>query len=131
MLEVVSDFYEVSKQSAAIRMYELGYQEAEEYCGVDNTNNRSIHNSNRMGSTAKYHLRHISPVQAFKLYCENDLLKATLDTGAFHFTEGYFVFNDDKYLEFTESGASKLTLYAKIILQNAPLIFLSDWCLIV
>lgn len=123
VLEVVSDFYEVSKQSAAIRMYELGYQEAEEYCGVDNTNNRSIHNSNRMGSTAKYHLRHISPVQAFKLYCENDLLKATLDTGAFHFTEGYFVFNDDKYLEFTESGASKLTLYAKNHLTECALDF--------
>lgn len=123
VIEIVSDFYEVSKQSAAIRMYELGYQEAEEYCGIDNTRNRNISISNRIGSRAKYHLRPITPVQAFKLYCENDLLKAALDTGAFQFAEGYFVFNDEKYLQISKSGTRTLTSYAKEHLPECALDF--------
>lgn len=123
VIEIVSEFYEVSKQSAAIRMYELGYQEAEEYCGIDNTSNRNTSNSNRMGSTAKYHLRPITPVQAFKLYCENDLLKAALDTGAFQFAGGYFVFNDEKYLQISEFGTQTLTSYAKEHLPECALDF--------
>ena len=123
VIEIVSEFYEVSKQSAAIRMYELGYQEAEEYCGIDNTSNRNTSKSNRMGSTAKYHLRPITPAQAFKLYCENDLLKAALDTGAFQFAEGYFVFNDEKYLQISESGTRTLTSYAKEHLPECALDF--------
>lgn len=123
VLEIVSDFFEVSKQSAAIRMYELGYQEAEEYCGAENTNNKHSPNPKRTGSTAKYHLRPITPVQAFALYCNNDLLKAALDTGAFHFVEGYFVLNDDKYLQHNTSEEKKLTLYAKTHLPECALDF--------
>lgn len=123
VLDDVSEFFKVSKQSAAIRMYELGYQETEEYCGTDNTSNRSVSSSNRMGSTAKYHLRPITPVQAFGLYCENALLKSALDTGAFRFVEGYFVFNDDKYLQINASGARTLTIYAKEHLPECTLDF--------
>lgn len=123
VIAIVSEFYEVSKQSAAIRMYELGYPEAEEYCGKDNTSIRNTLNSNRMGSTAKYHLRPITPVQAFKLYYENDLLKAALDTGAFRFAEGYFIFNDEKYLQISKSGTRTLTSYAKEHLPECALDF--------
>ena len=123
VLDIVSGFFEVSKQSAAIRMLELGYPEAEEYCGTENTNNRRTQTANRAGSTAKYHLRPITPVQAFELYCTNDLLKAALDTGAFHFTEGYFIFNDDKYLHMNASGKRVLTPYAKEHLPECALDF--------
>lgn len=123
VIEIVSGFFEVSQQSAAIRMCELGYQEAEEYCGVENANNKHTPNSKRTGSTAKYHLRPITPVQAFALYCDNDLLKAALDTGAFHFVEGYFVFNDSKYLQISSSGEKALTAYAKTHLPECALDF--------
>ena len=34
VIEAVSDFFEVSRQSAAIRMLELGYNEAEAFCDM-------------------------------------------------------------------------------------------------
>ena len=113
VIDVVSDFFAVSKQSAAIRMLELGYQEAEEYCSTDATNNERTPQSNKKGSTAKYHLRPITRIQAFELYFSNDLLKAALDTGAFHFADGYFVLNDSKYLQTNSFGKKTLTKYAK------------------
>ena len=123
VIDVVSDFFAVSKQSAAIRMLELGYQDAEEYCGTEATSNERTPRGNKKGSTAKYHLRPITSIQAFELYFSNDLLKAALDTGAFHFSDGYFVLNDSKYLLTNVSGEKTLTEYAKKHLTECALDF--------
>ena len=104
VIDIVSDFFAVSKQSAAIRMLELGYQEAEEHCGSDATNNDRKPRSSRKGSTAKYHLRPITRIQALNCTFQTIYLKPPLDTGAFHFADGYFVLNDSKYLQTTPTG---------------------------
>ncbi len=116
VIDIISDFFEVSKQSAAIRMLELGYIEAEEYCG-ESGNSRSSASTPHKASAAKYHQKPISLVQAFELYLENDLLKSSLNTGAFRFVDGYFVFNDAKYLQGDINGSQHLTDYG---LQHLP-----------
>lgn len=123
VLDIVSEFFEVSKQSAAIRMLELGYLEAEAFCGIDNASNRKNSAPIREGSTAKYHLRPVTPIQAFELCCHNDLLRAALNTGAFCFADGYFVLNDKKYYQSSENGISTLTEYAKEHLTECALDF--------
>lgn len=122
VIDIVSDFFEVSKQSAAIRMLELGYTEAEEYCG-EVRNNKASMPAPRKASAAKYHQKPISLVQAFELYLENDLLKSALNTGAFRFVDGYFVFNDAKYLQTDENGSQSLTDYAQKHLPECTLDF--------
>lgn len=122
VIDNVADFFEVSKQSAAIRMLELGYAEAESYCfGESNTPTNQM--QHRKASQAKRHQRPISLLDAFKLYRENDLLRDTLDTGVFCFADGYFVLNDQRYLTDTENGVKAMTAYAKEHLAKCTLDF--------
>lgn len=122
VIDNVADFFEVSRQSAAIRMYELGYSEAEAYCtGESNAPTGQL--QRRKMTQAKRHQRPISPLEAFKLYRENDLLRATLDTGAFYFSEGYFVLNDERYLFDSGNGIKSMTPYAKAHLAECTLDF--------
>lgn len=122
VIDNVADFFEVSRQSAAIRMYELGYGEAEAYCaGESNTPTSQL--QHRKTTQAKRHQRPISPLDAFRLYRENDLLRATLDTGAFCFSEGYFVLNDERYLFDAGNGVKSMTPYAKEHLAECTLDF--------
>lgn len=118
----VSDFFKVSKQSAAIRMFELGYVEAEAYCsGESNVSTEQL--QHRKATQAKRHQRPISLLDAFKLYRENDLLRETLNTGAFCFAEGYFVLNDKRYLTDTGNGIKSMTSYAREHLAECTLDF--------
>lgn len=122
VIDNIADFFEVSRQSAAIRMFELGYNEAEAYCAGEN-NTPAGQLQNRKPTQAKRHQRPISPLDAFKLYRENDLLRATLDTGTFYFSEGYFVLNDDLYLFDAGNGIKSMTSYAKEHLAECTLDF--------
>lgn len=118
----VSEFFKVSKQSAAIRMFELGYVEAEAYCsGESNVSTEQL--QHRKATQAKRHQRPISLLDAFKLYRENDLLRETLNTGAFCFAEGYFVLNDKRYLTDTGNGIKSMTSYAREHLAECTLDF--------
>lgn len=122
VIDNVADFFEVSRQSAAIRMYELGYIEAEAYCaGEANTPTGQF--QHRKATQAKRHQRPISQLDVFKLYRESDLLRATLDTGAFYFSEGYFVLNNDRYLFDAGNGVKSMTPYAKDHLAECTLDF--------
>ena len=123
VIDTVSEFFDVSRQSAAIRMLELGYHEAEEFCGSNTVSKEKPSQTNKKGSMAKCHLKPITPVRAFELYFSNDLLKASLDTGAFYFAEGYFVLNDNKYLKSDATGSKTLTEYAKNHLAECVLDF--------
>lgn len=118
----VAEFFKVSKQSAAIRMFELGYVEAEAYCsGESNVSTEQL--QRRKATQAKRHQRPISLLNAFKLYRENDLLRETLNTGAFCFAEGYFVLNDKRYLTDTGNGIKSMTSYAREHLAECTLDF--------
>jgi len=120
VIDSIADFFEVSKQSAAIRMCELGYSEAQAYCDLDIK--RNLQNQHRNTSKAQYHRKPITAEKAFELYLNNDLLKSTLDTGAFVFVDGYFVLNDSKYVVY-DNGQSKLSSYANSHLAECTLDF--------
>ena len=122
VIDNVADFFEVSRQSAAIRMVELGYSEAEAYCACE-SNTPTAQLQHRKMTRAKRHQRPITLLDAFKLYQENELLRETLNTGAFCFADGYFVLNDERYLHDTGNGMMAMTPYAKEHLAECTLDF--------
>lgn len=121
VVDTIAEFFEVSKQSAAIRMLELGYHEAEQYCGNE-TSNPPIPQRQRKGTSASKHQIPISLNEAFELYRYNEALKATLDTGVFRFADGYFVLNDDVYVDEDETGLH-LSDFAKAHLAECTIDF--------
>ena len=123
VVDRLADFFKVSRQSAAIRMVELGYNEAEPYCSNDET--PVSKKDKRQRSKAAYHQQLISQTDAFKLYFSNDFLRAIIDTGAFCFTGGYFVLINDKYISQSNEDGISLTEYAKTHLHECTLDFSS------
>ena len=120
VVEEIAEIYNVSRQSAAIRVSELGYPEAVE---LYNSETVFIARHHRRTSTAaKFHQQPIDEVTAFQLYMSNDLLKSTLDTGAFCYAEGYFVLRDEKYVLPGEDELF-LTEYARLHLSECTLDF--------
>lgn len=119
-VEEIAEIYKVSRQSAAIRVSELGYPEAVELYESETV---VIDRRPRRSSTAaKFHQQPIDEVAAFRLYISNEFLKATLDTGAFCYAEGYFVLRDAKYV-LPGEDALFLTEYAKLHLSECTLDF--------
>ena len=122
VIDNVADFFEVSRQSAAIRMLELGYSEAEAYCACE-SNTPTVQIQRHKMTRAKRHQHPITHLDAFKLYQENELLRETLNTGAFCFADGYFVLNDERYLYDAGNGVKAMTSYAKEHLAECTLDF--------
>lgn len=120
VVEEVSEIYKVSRQSAAIRISELGYPQAVKLYDSENV---VIDRRHRNRSTAaKLHQQPIDEVSAFQLYMSNDFLKATLETGAFCYADGFFVLRDEKYVLPSEDDLH-LTEYAKLHLSECTLDF--------
>ena len=120
VVDEIAETYKVSRQSAAIRVSELGYPQAVElYDRETVTIGCQCH---RSPTAAKSHQQPIDEVSAFKLYISNEFLKATLDTGAFCYADGYFVLRDEKYVLPGEK-ALYLTEYARLHLSECTLDF--------
>lgn len=120
VVEEIAKMYKVSRQSAAIRLSELGYPEAVELYDSETV---VMDRRHRRGSTAaKFHQQPIDEVSAFRLYISNEFLKATLDTGAFCYAEGYFVLRDEKYV-LPGEDTLYLTEYARLHLSECTLDF--------
>lgn len=120
VVEEIAETYKVSRQSAAIRVSELGYPEAVEL-GDSETVIIDRHH-HRSSTAAKFHQQPIDEVSAFRLYMSNEFLKATLDTGAFCYAEGYFVLRDEKYV-LPGKDVLFLTEYARLHLSECTLDF--------
>ena len=123
VVDRLADFFKVSRQSAAIRMVELGYYEAEPYCSNEAV--LSSAKGKRQHSKAACHQQPISQADAFKLYFGNDFLRATIDTGAFCFVDGYFVLRNEKYVCRSSDNEFSLTDYARNHLYECTLDFSS------
>ncbi len=121
VVDRLAAFFKVSRQSAAIRMVELGYNEAEPYCS--NETLPKANTDNRQHTNAANHQQPISQEDAFRLYFSNDFLKATIDTGAFCFVDGYFVLKSEKYVVRKDNSEFALTEYAKTHLHECTLDF--------
>ena len=120
VVEEIARIYNVSRQSAAIRVSELGYPQALELYDSEAV---VIDRQHRRSSTAaKFHQQPIDEVSAFRLYMSNEFLKATLDTGAFCYAEGFFVLRDEKYV-LPGEDALYLTEYARLHLSECTLDF--------
>ena len=113
-------YYNVSKQMATIRMAKLGYKEAEEYTGYDESEGTQKRLRKR-STHAKSHQQPIDLLTAFRLYFENEFLRTTIDTGAFCFADGYFVLKNEKYI--SDVDGIHLTEYAKNHLAECTLDF--------
>lgn len=119
-VDEISETYKVSKQSAAIRVSELGYPMAVEL--FDSETVIRDHHHSRSSTAAKFHQQPIDVVSAFRLYMSSEFLKATLDTGAFCYAEGYFVLRDEKYVLPSEDALC-LTEYTRQHLSECTLDF--------
>lgn len=120
IVEEIARIYNVSRQSAAIRVSELGYtQVLELYNSEAVVTDRQHHKSS---TAAKFHQQPIDEVSVFQLYMSNEFLKATLDTGAFCYAEGFFVLRDEKYV-LPSDDTLYLTEYARLHLSECTLDF--------
>jgi hypothetical protein len=106
--EELSKFYDVSKQSALIRMTETGYPEARMVL-------EQIEDQNRHS--------YISLEDVFYEYSNNKDFRNLLDSGKFKYVEGYVIINDEKYIQANESGKYTLTEYAWDNLSECTLTF--------
>ena len=121
VVERLANFFNVSRQAAVIRMKELGYPGIELY--YSKTVLPEVDRVKKYYSKATRHRQPISRIDAFNLYLENEFLRATIDTGAFCFAEGYFTLKTDKYVICADDGTCTLTEYAKTHLHECTLDF--------
>lgn len=119
----LANFFMVSKQSAAIRMRELGYEEAAPFCNHYQDEIPYGYRRKRGISKARKRQQTVSPVEAFQLYCENEFLRTILDTGAFCYVDGYFVLRDNRFLSWDSNRKPHLTEYARENLHLCALDF--------
>jgi hypothetical protein len=98
IIDELAAFYKVSKQSAKIRMIDVGYKEV---AGVYNFGN----------DTTQYFSK-INLQDAFYEYSDNEEFRKVVDSGLFVYADGFFAINDDKYIEVDGMGECRLTDYA-------------------
>lgn len=103
----LASFYGVSRQSAIIRMIETGYKDAASIYQYGSSDKRS----------------YISKAEAFVEYSTNQRFRALIDSGRFKHVDGYFVINDDKYIETDDDGHGSLSEYAWSHLEECTLQF--------
>jgi Zn-dependent peptidase ImmA (M78 family) len=123
VIDRLADFYCVSRQSASIRMQELGYPEAGEFYQYDDSREVCNQRQTREITKAKMHQQSISLADAFQLYYTNEYLKVIIDTGAFCYVDGYFVIKDEKYIANIGETSCSLTEYARQHLSECTLDF--------
>lgn len=104
----LAKFYGVSRQSALIRMMETGYKEASSVYQYDS--NSAFHS-------------YISREDAFHAYCDNQELRRLIDEELFKYVDGYFVINDNQFIESSSDGSVCLTDYAWSHLEECTLKF--------
>lgn len=122
MVTKFANTFNVSRQSAAIRMLQLGFTDAEPLCSYDTTES-DFANGAKYKSQAQMHRTPIDLFTAFEIYRENELLRESLHTGAFLFADGYFVINDSRYVSSSNDQQAHLTAYAKTHLAECTLDF--------
>jgi hypothetical protein len=98
VIDELATFYNVSKLSAKIRMIDVGYKEV---AGVYNFNN-----------DARQYFSKIDREDAFYEYSDNEEFRKVIDSGLFVYADGFFVINDEKYVEIEGTGEYRLTDYA-------------------
>lgn len=107
---VLADFYKVSKQSVLIRLQDVGYSEAQVLI-------KDYYRPVPQPST------HIDPIPAFEEYKFNPRFQELIDSGLFCHINGYYVINDEQYIEQQPDGTFGLTEYAAEHIDECALTF--------
>lgn len=118
----LSDFFEVSKQAAKIRMIDLGYTEA---IGVlTYVDDRYISNYAFERSALKNNQTFTIGIQdALIEYALNPDFRQLIDSGKYVYVDAHFCINDTKYIRRNENGYAELTDCARQHIDECCLIF--------
>jgi len=118
----LSEYFEVSRIAAKIRMIDLGYTEAiGVYTYIDD---RYISNYAFERSALKNKQTFSIGIQdALYEYATNEEFKKLLNSGKYVYVDAHFCINDSKYIRRSESGYTELTDYASQHIDECCLIF--------
>ena len=121
---VVSDlaaFFGVSKQSAKIRMIELGYSEAQ---GVLNFVNGAYvdNHSFTPGALSQNQSFTIGFKDALELFETNQTFRDRICAGSYQYIDGHYCLSESKYV-YRRNGELRLTSYARAHMDECCLVF--------
>ena len=104
LVELLSDFFMVSKSSVKYRLIEVGMKEKlQSYPDFEDCFAELYRNTDFISLTYQ---------EAFELLRENSTLQKWIDTGRFVFIDGYFVINDSQNITYKD-GVFRLTSRVK------------------
>ncbi len=122
LIPELANYFGVSKQSARIRLLDLGFREAEgSHAFIDDHYVGSY--SFKAESKNADQTFCINPEDAFRLYSSDDAFRGFLDSGNYVYVDNHFVLRDPKFLEATGEGGVRLTDYAKDHIDECSLRF--------
>ncbi len=112
VLTELTDFFEVSRAAAKLRMLDLGYREVE---GVAIYMDDHYISSHAFAAESKNRNQtfSISLSDSFFEYFANEKFRNLIDSGNFTYVDGHYVINDPKYVSRSALGGLDLTDYAK------------------
>lgn len=118
----LSEFFEVSRISAKIRMIDLGYSEAiGVYTYIDD---RYVGNHTFEKSVLKRNQTFSIGIQdALHEYAMNQEFRKILDSGKYIYVDAHFCINDSKYVRLNDEDFAELTDYARQHIDECCLIF--------
>jgi DNA-binding XRE family transcriptional regulator len=118
----LSEFFEVSKVAAKIRMIDLGYREAlGVYTYVDD---RYVASHSFVKEALKNNQTFSISIQdALFEYATNANFKSLVDSGKYLYVDAHFCINDPKYIYRDDQGYANLTDYARRHIDECCLIF--------
>lgn len=122
VVDELSDFFEVSKVAAKIRMIDLGYKQA---IGVYNYIDEQYVPSHSFDEIALKNNQtfSINSQDVLYEYATKPALKQLLDSGEFLYVNAHVCINDPKYIQKNDAGYATLTDYARNHIDECCLIF--------
>ena len=122
VVDELSDFFEVSKVSAKIRMIDLGYKQA---IGVYNYIDEQYVPSHSFDEIALKNNQtfSISAEDVLYEYAAKPAFRELMDSGKFLYVNSHVCINDPRYIQKNDGGYATLTEYARNHIDECCLIF--------
>ena len=118
----LADFFEVSAQSAKIRMLDVGYTEAIGVLEYTDGQYNAAH-SFKPGALEKGQTFTVPMKEGLIQYAANLEFRNLIDTGKFVYIDGHYCLNDPKYIEDNGFGTVEMTPYALAHMDECCLVF--------
>ncbi len=126
VIKEFADFFDVSAESAGIRIREIGYLDVSvaEFSVTQDVfyKTEPQQRIERRESRAVQHQQIISLEEALKIYMEDDFFRQALDTGEFRYADGFFALKSST-VRLIDEPEAHLTEYAKAHLHESVLDF--------